>query len=220
MIRILVVEDEKVIREGIAEFLLAQNYQVFLAKNGCEGLDIFQKETVDLIITDIMMPKMDGLKLLQEIRKFSKVPVLMLTALTDEKTQISSFDALADDYISKPFSLLILKKRIEALLRRAQTTLSMWTYQDTKVDFSGYKAWLYDKEVDIKPKEIKLLRLLLDHEGQVLTRQQILDNMWSYEEAPYDRVIDVYIKNLRKKLQLECIKTIKGVGYKIEREKI
>lgn len=220
MIHILVVEDEELIREGIAEFLSAQDYKVQVAKDGQEGLDVFNKETFDLIIMDIMMPKMNGIELLQEIRKTSKVPVLMLTALTDEKTQISSFDALADDYISKPFSLMILKKHIEALLRRTKLPLSFWTYQDTKVDFSGYKAWLSDKEVDIKPKEIKLLRFLLEHQGQVLTRQQILDNIWSYEDAPYDRVIDVYIKNLRKKLQLECIKTIKGVGYKIERDEI
>lgn len=214
--KILVVEDEELIREGICEFLESQGYETFEAGDGIEGLELFRKIQPELIILDIMMPKMDGLTMLGEIRRTSRVPVLMLTAMSDEKTQVASFDKLADDYISKPFSLIILKKRVEALLRRSRTSNSVWTCGEAKVDFEGFKAWYREEEADLKPKEIRLLKYLTEHNGQVLTRQQMLDQLWEMEEAPFDRVIDVYIKNLRKKLHLECIKTIKGVGYKID----
>lgn len=214
--KILVVEDETVIREGISEFLRSQEYEVLEAKDGLEGLECFRAGQPDLVILDIMMPRMDGLEALRELRKTSCIPVLMLTAMTDEKTQVKSFDALADDYISKPFSLIILKKRVEALLRRSGAPDSIWNYGEAKVDFEGYLAWYQGKEADVKPKEIKLLKYLVEHRGQVLTRQQMIDQLWGLEEAPFDRVIDVYIKNLRKKLGLDCIKTVKGVGYKVE----
>ncbi|NMM94472.1 response regulator transcription factor [Bifidobacterium oedipodis] len=214
--KILVVEDEESIREGIGEFLRSQGYEVKEAADGLEGLDVFREFQPDLMILDIMMPKMNGLAMLKEIRKTSRLPVLMLTAMSDEKTQVASFDALADDYISKPFSLLILKKRVEALLRRSGRSESVWTCGEAKVDFDGFQAWYQEEEADLKPKEIRLLKYLVDHTGQVLTRQQMLDQLWDMEEAPFDRVIDVYIKNLRKKLHLECITTVKGVGYKIQ----
>lgn len=138
--------------------------------------------------------------------------------MDDEYTQLMSFEEQADDYMSKPFSLAILEKRIEALLRRSKPDYhkGIWIYENTKVDFSGYSATYKALEVDIKPKEIKLLNLLVENAGQVLTRDQILDRLWDHEKAPIDRVIDVYIKNLRKKLHLDCIKTVKGVGYKYE----
>lgn len=214
--KILVVEDEVLIREGISEFLKSQEYEVEEAGDGVEGLEVFRKFQPDLVILDIMMPRMNGLAMLAELRKTSRLPVLMLTAMSDEKTQVESFDALADDYISKPFSLLILKKRVEALLRRSGMPESVWTYGEARVDFDGFQAWYQGEEADLKPKEIRLLKYLVEHKGQVLTRQQMLDQLWEMEEAPFDRVIDVYIKNLRKKLHLECIKTVKGVGYKVE----
>lgn len=140
--------------------------------------------------------------------------------MNDESTQIMSFEEQADDYMSKPFSLLVLEKRIEALLRRRKGyTRQLWVYNQTKVDFSGYHATYEGKSVDVKPKEIKLLHLLIEHEGFALTREQILDQLWKFEEAPLDRVIDVYVKNLRKKLHLDCIKTVKGVGYKYEAQR-
>lgn len=214
--KILVVEDEVLIREGISEFLKSQEYEVEEAGDGVEGLEVFRKFQPDLVILDIMMPRMNGLAMLTEIRKTSRLPVLILTAMSDEKTQVESFDALADDYISKPFSLLILKKRVEALLRRSGMPESVWTYGEARVDFDGFQAWYQEEKADLKPKEIRLLKYLVEHKGQVLTRQQMLDQLWEMEEAPFDRVIDVYIKNIRKKLHLECIKTVKGVGYKVE----
>src|SRR5699024_3810711 len=147
-----------------------------------------------------MLPKVDGFEVLQTIRETSVTPVLMLTAMDDESTQIMSFEEYADDYMSKPFSLAVLEKRIEALLRRSKDVpRKLWIYNQTTVDFFGFSATYQNEPVDVTPKEIKLLRLLIEHQGQALTREQILDQLWELEEAPLDRVIDVYIKNLRKK---------------------
>lgn len=213
---ILVVEDDATIREGLVEFLSDQGYQVLYAEDGEAGLSLFRENTVHLMILDIMLPKLDGIQVLREVRKTSNIPVLMLTAMSDEQTQVKSFDQLADDFISKPFSLIILKKRIEALLRRHYGEKSIWQYGRAVVDFTGYSATYDGKDAQVKPKELKLLELLLAHNGQALTREQILNRIWGEEEAPFDRVIDVYVKNLRKKLNLTCIVTVKGVGYKIE----
>lgn len=213
---ILVVEDDLMIREGVVEFLTEQGYGVLAASDGEEGLALFQENRIHLMILDIMLPKKDGIQVLQEVRRSSQIPVLMLTAMTDEQTQVKSFDALADDYICKPFSLIILKKRIEVLMRRYYGEYSIWEYGKAAVDFTGYHATYDGKDAFVKPKEIKLLKILLSNAGQVMSREQILDKIWGEEEAPFDRVIDVYVKNLRKKLHLECIVTVKGVGYKIE----
>lgn len=215
--KILLVEDEKFTREGIDEFLTVKGYEVVSTSDGEEAMNIFQNQDFDLVILDIMLPKADGFEVLKKIREYGKTSVLMLTAMDDEYTQIMSFDEQADDYMSKPFSLAVLEKRVEALLRRSKSNYNKeeWVYGDAKVDLSGFSATYKGLDVDIKPKEIKLLNLLIDHPGQVLSREQILDRLWD-DEAPIDRVIDVYIKNLRKKLHLDCIKTVKGVGYKYE----
>jgi len=215
---ILLVEDDELIRDGVTEFLLVKGYRVITVEDGEEAIEIFRQEDFDLIILDIMLPKVDGFEVLQTIRETSVTPVLMLTAMDDEPTQIMSFEGYADDYMSKPFSLAVLEKRVEALIRRGNVLADskQWIYGECKVDFNGYTATYQNIAVDVKPKEIKLLRLLIEHKGQALTREQILDQIWGFEEAPMDRVIDVYIKNLRKKLSLDCIKTVKGVGYKYE----
>lgn len=212
---ILIVEDDSVIREGVAEFLQQQNHQVFSAADGEAGLEIFRTHTIHLMILDVMLPKMSGIELLREVRKSSGIPALMLTAVTDEETQIQSFDSLADDYMCKPFSLILLQKRLEALLRRHYGQHSVWEYGGAVVDFSGCHATYEGKDAQVKLKEIKLLEFLLRHPGQVMTREQILDEIWEKGEAPYDRVIDVYVTNLRKKLHLDCIVTVKGMGYKV-----
>ncbi len=218
MKKILLVEDEEITREGIEEFLKVKGYEVIAVEDGEEAITIFQRERFDLVILDIMLPQADGFEVLKRIRQTSETSVLMLTAMDDESTQIMSFEAYADDYMSKPFSLAVLEKRIEALLRKSNTDEvdKSWVYNQTKVDFNGFSATYQNELVDVTPKEIKLLRLLLEHKNQALTREQILDHLWGFEEAPLDRVIDVYIKNLRKKLHLDCIKTVKGVGYKYE----
>lgn len=219
-INILIVEDEKEIREGVSEYLSEVGYNVISAEDGMQAIELFKNSKIDLVILDIMLPKANGFVVLNKIRQESNVPVIMLTAMSDDYTQIMSFDEKADDYITKPFSIIVLHKRIEALLRRGVKVSEnkKWFYGDIEIDFEGYSARKNGENIDLKPKEIKLIELLLKYEGKVLTRAQILDNLWSIEEAPNDRVIDVYIKNIRKKLLLDCIVTVKGIGYKFEEQ--
>ena len=216
--KILIVEDEIDIREGISEYLSEVGYDVMVAEDGQEGIDLFKSNEFDLVLLDIMLPKINGFGVLSQIREISDVPVMMLTAMTDDYSQIMSFNEKADDYITKPFSVVVLHKRIEALQRRIQGRQqnNKWIYKDVEVDFLGFCAKKDNNPVDLKPKEIKLLELLIKHKNQVLTRNQMLDSLWEIDEAPADRVIDVYIKNLRKKLDLDCITTVKGIGYKFE----
>ena len=217
-INILIVEDEKEIREGVSEYLAEVGYSVISAEDGMQAIELFKNSKIDLVILDIMLPKANGFVVLNKIRQESNVPVIMLTAMSDDYTQIMSFDEKADDYITKPFSIIVLHKRIEALLRRGVKVSEnkKWFYGDIEIDFEGYSARKNGENIDLKPKEIKLIELLLKYEGKVLTRAQILDNLWNIEESPNDRVIDVYIKNIRKKLLLDCIVTVKGIGYKFE----
>ena len=217
-INILIVEDEKEIREGVSEYLSEVGYNVISAEDGIQAIELFKNSKIDLVILDIMLPKANGFVVLNKIRQESNVPVIMLTAMSDDYTQIMSFDEKADDYITKPFSIIVLHKRIEALLRRVVKVSEnkKWFYGDIEIDFEGYSARKNGENIDLKPKEIKLIELLLKYEGKVLTRAQILDNLWNIEESPNDRVIDVYIKNIRKKLLLDCIVTVKGIGYKFE----
>ena len=200
--KILIVEDEIDIREGISEYLSEVGYDVMVAEDGQEGIDLFKSNEFDLVLLDIMLPKINGFGVLSQIREISDVPVMMLTAMTDDYSQIMSFNEKADDYITKPFSVVVLHKRIEALQRRIQGRQqnNKWIYKDVEVDFLGFCAKKDNNPVDLKPKEIKLLELLIKHKNQVLTRNQMLDSLWEIDEAPADRVIDVYIKNLRKKL--------------------
>ena len=216
--KILIVEDEIDIREGISEYLSEVGYDVMVAEDGQEGIDLFKSNEFDLVLLDIMLPKINGFGVLSQIREISDVPVMMLTAMTDDYSQIMSFNEKADDYITKPFSVVVLHKRIEALQRRIQGRQqnNKWIYKDVEVDFLGFCAKKDNNPVDLKSKEIKLLELLIKHKNQVLTRNQMLDSLWEIDEAPADRVIDVYIKNLRKKLDLDCITTVKGIGYKFE----
>ena len=219
-INILIVEDEKEIREGVSEYLAEVGYSVISAEDGIQAIELFKNSKIDLVILDIMLPKANGFVVLNKIRQESNVPVIMLTAMSDDYTQIMSFDEEADDYITKPFSIIVLHKRIEALLRRGVKVSEnkKWFYGDIEIDFEGYSARKNGENIDLKPKEIKLIELLLKYEGKVLTRAQILDNLWNIEESPNDRVIDVYIKNIRKKLLLDCIVTVKGIGYKFEEQ--
>ena len=154
----------------------------------------------------------------REFLRTSTTPVLMLTAIEDEYTQVMSFDEQADDYMTKPFSMVLLGKRITALLRRSGQTVPLQKvrFGDVEVDFSGYAASDRGGKIDIMPKEIDLLRLLMEHKGLVLTRSQILDELWGADCPIIDRTVDTYIKNLRKKLRLDCIVTVKGIGYKYE----
>ena len=211
---VLLVEDEPTLRTGTEQFLRQRGFTVVTATSGEEAVEKFTG--ADVIILDIMLPGMSGIETLHQIRQTSDVPVLMLTALHDELTQVASFDELADDYMSKPFSLVLLEKRIKALLRRQQPTVTLWQRDLASVDFAAYQGFYDGADAHLKPKEVQLLKLLIDNPHMVWSRQAIIDKLWRDDEVPFDRVIDVYIKNLRKKLHLDCIITVKGVGYRYE----
>jgi DNA-binding response regulator len=217
--KILIVEDDRMIREGVVEFLREFKYEMVEAGDGVEALKKFNHE-INLVILDIKLPSMSGLEVLRKIREKSRVPVLMMTAFSDEESQIMAFSNLADGFMEKPFSLPVLKARVEALLKKTLgEDLREFSYQETKIDFVSFRAELAGRSVEVKPKELEILKYLFLNEGRVLKREQIIENVWKEsEEIPFDRVIDVYIKELRKKLKLDCIYTVRGVGYKLERE--
>lgn len=206
------------IREGVVEFLREFKYEMVEAGDGLEALKKFNHE-INLVILDIKLPSMSGLEVLKKIREKSRVPVLMMTAFSDEESQIMAFSNLADGFMEKPFSLPVLKARVEALLKKTLgEDLREFSYQETKIDFVSFRAEIAGQAVEVKPKELEILKYLFLNEGRVLTREQIIENVWKEsEEIPFDRVIDVYIKELRKKLKLDCIYTVRGVGYKLER---
>ena len=207
------------IREGVVEFLREFKYEMIEAGDGLEALKKFNHE-INLVILDIKLPSMSGLEVLKKIREKSRVPVLMMTAFSDEESQIMAFSNLADGFMEKPFSLPVLKARVEALLKKTLgEDLREFSYQETKIDFVSFRAEIAGRPVEVKPKELEILKYLFLNEGRVLKREQIIENVWKEsEEIPFDRVIDVYIKELRKKLKLDCIYTVRGVGYKLERE--
>ena len=209
---IMIVEDDRQTNDAVSEYLKSLGHRVFAAYDGDEALQLFECSNIDLVILDIMLPKKTGLAVLHMIRTKSAVPVLMLTAIGDEYTQVTSFDEQADDYITKPFSMVLLGRRVTALLRRSGQTVSpdTMTFGDVTVDFSGYTAKGPEGKIDITPKEIDLLKLLVEHKGLVLTRSQMLDSLWGADYPIIDRTIDTYIKNLRRKLRLDCIVTVKG----------
>lgn len=219
--KLLVVEDDHDTSEGVCEYFSETGYEVTPAYDGAEALALAKQNSFDLILLDVMLPKLTGLAVLQELRKTSDVPIIMLTAIGDEYTQIASFNGMADDYVTKPFSILLLEKRIEALFRRGKSrdASCLWRHKNVTVNFAGYTAEGENGPIDVTPREIMLLRLLVEHRGRVLTRERILDELWGEGRPVFDRTVDSHIKNLRKKLHLDCIVTVTGVGYKLEDER-
>ena len=216
---LLVVEDDKMIREGICEFLSEFGYKTYQAEDGKQAISIFENNEINLAILDIQLPYINGLEVLKKIRETSDIPAIMLTAFSDEEYKINAFTSLADGYIEKPFSLPVLKVRIESLIKKHYGNNEIFNYKNTEVNFTSYTAKINGEKVDINAKELEILKYMIENEGQALTRMQIIDSVWKEtDEIPFDRVIDVYIKELRKKLQLDCIVTIRNVGYKLERK--
>lgn len=220
MARLLVVEDDRMTNESVCAYLQSIGHTVMPAYDGKEALSLFESDVIDLTILDIMLPKINGIAVLKGIRSQSKAPVLMLTAIGDEDTQIASFDGLADDYITKPFSLVLLGKRVAALLRRTgkERTITVWKHGDIAIDFVSYTAKNSDGMIDLKPKEFQLLKILIENKELVLSREQILDDVWGLDWPESDRTVDIYIRRIRQKLDLDCIRTIKGLGYKFVEE--
>ena len=218
-IKILITEDDATIREGICAYLSEFNYETIEACDGREALSKFESNKIDLVILDIQIPFINGLDVLRKIRETSNLPVLILTAFSDEEFKITAFSNLADGYIEKPFSLPVLKARIDALITKNYEKFEVFRYKDLEINFSNFSAKINNTEAEISTKEIEVLKYLLLNEGRALTRRQILENVWKESEnIPFDRAIDVYIKDLRKKFGLDCIKTIRNIGYKLERK--
>lgn len=219
--KILVVDDESRMRKLVSDFLVKSQYQVVEAENGQEALDIFFAENdIDLVILDVMMPKMDGWQACREIREASKVPIIMLTAKSDERDELLGFELGVDEYISKPFSPKILVARVGAILRRtvqasAETKLEAG---GIVVDKSAHIVTIDGREVELSFKEFELLVYFMENQGIALSREKILNSVWNYDYFGDARTIDTHVKKLRSKLgsKGEMIKTIWGLGYKLE----
>lgn len=217
--RILVIEDEVSIQNILRIFLEDAGYQVTLADDGMDGIAAFHKDSFDLVLLDIMMPRLDGYSVCEMIRNESSTPIILLTALDDEDNQMKGFNLLADDYITKPFSMPLVLKRMEAVLRRAWSgeKSSVLVYQNVQLDTENYKVFVEGKEVTLTAREFDILRLLMENQGRVFTREQLLDIIWNYDYLGDDKIINTHIKNIRKKLGVDCIETIRGVGYRIDK---
>ena len=226
--KILVVEDDRQINEVVCEYLENYGYFAISVDNGTDAKAIIEGsgtpdyETIDLFILDIMLPGLSGLELLTILRKnvnYSQTPVIILTALNDEYSQLLSFDGLADDYVTKPFSPKILIKRVDALFRRAGVTMTPIRDGSIQIDSESYVAYEDGKKLPLTLREFELLKALAASRNKVLSRQQLLNLAWGYDYFGDDRIVDVHIKNLRKKISGNVIETVKGVGYKITDEK-
>jgi len=221
-IKILVVDDEERMQKLLKDFLKMKDYEVLLAGNGEEAIDLFFKEkSIALIILDVMMPKMDGWTALKTIREHSKVPVIMLTARSEENDELKGFDYGADEYISKPFSPKILVARVEALLRRSGVQKEeLLEVGGIVIDEAAHSVTVNGKPIELSFKEYELLQYFVENKGIALSREKILNNVWNYDYFGDARTIDTHVKKLRAKLmdKGEYIKTVWGMGYKFEVE--
>lgn len=221
MKRILVVEDEKDIQNIIKAFLENAEYKVETADDGLDAINLIQNNNYDLILLDIMLPKVDGFTVCEMIRKNSNVPIIILTALTDEESQLKGFDKLADDYITKPFSMPVLLKHIEAIFRRTNNSnenTSILKYKNIILNTENYEVYVDNQKITLTFREYEILKLFLENQGKVFTRDNILNSIWNYDYFGDDKIVNTHIKNIRKKLGYEYIETVRGVGYKIDKE--
>lgn len=216
--KLLIVDDEERIRKVLHDYFTKNNFDVKVAKDGEEALDKFFSDKFDVVILDIMMPVMDGYAVLKEIRKVSKTPVIMLTAKAEEYDVLKGYELCADEYVAKPFNLKILLAKVNAVLRRTSVLLNETEFGDLTYNKSTYEVYVKGKRIELTNKEFELLGYLITNKGIVLSRDDILNNVWSYDYFGDVRTIDTHIKKLRAKL-LDCgsyIQTIRSVGYKFE----
>lgn len=227
MYQLLVMEDDEDIQDILKNYLTAEGYAVTLADDGVEGIAKFREGAFDLVLLDIMMPKIDGFGVCELLRKQSDVPIIMLTALDEEAYQIKGLDLKADDYITKPFSMPVLLRKIAAVLRRVQKeeVQQQIFYKSICMDITGHHVYTVQgeaqserREVKLTQKEFEMLHVLMLNRGAVLTRQQLLDMVWGEDYFGEERIVDTHIKNIRKKLGTTIISTIRGVGYRIDKE--
>lgn len=221
-IQILVVDDESRMRKLVKDFLQREGYSVLEAGDGMEAMDIFYEHKIDLVILDVMMPKMDGWQTCREIRRDSTVPIIMLTARSEERDELQGFELGVDEYISKPFSPKILVARVGALLKRIYGTDAEEKIEagGIELDKAAHQVRVDGKSIDLSYKEFELLTYFLENQGIALSREKILNNVWNYDYFGDARTIDTHVKKLRSKLgdKGNYIKTIWGMGYKFEVE--
>ena len=219
-VKVLMVDDEARMRKLVKDFLAIKGYRVIEAEDGEQAVDIFFKEKdIGLVILDVMMPKMDGWEVCRTLRRYSQVPIIMLTARSEERDELLGFELGVDEYISKPFSPKILVARIEAILRRGNAgTGEILEAAGIRVDKDAHEASVDGQPVDLSNKEFELLTYFMENQGMALSREKILNNVWNYDYFGDARTIDTHVKKLRSKLgeKGELIKTIWGMGYKFE----
>lgn len=219
-IKILVVDDEARMRKLVKDFLMVKGFQVLEAGDGEEAIDLFfEQKDIALILLDVMMPKMDGWEVLRSIRKYSQVPIIMLTARGDEQDELQSFNLGVDEYISKPFSPKILVARVEAILRRSSSgSREIIDAGGIHIDKAAHQVMIDGRQVELSYKEFELITYFTENQGIALSREKILNNVWNYDYFGDARTIDTHVKKLRSKLgdKGDCIKTIWGMGYKFE----
>ena len=221
MTRILVVEDEPDIQELLCAYLRESGYEVGQALDGVEALDKFRRGRFELVLLDLLLPKIDGFGVCELIRRESDVPILMLTAVDGESEALRGYGAGVDDYITKPFSMPVLLQKIRAVLRRSgqiPPERSLLRYRDLTLDLDGMEASLAGRSLDLTAREFELLRTLVSSPGRVYTREMLLSKLWGYDFYGDERVVDSHIKNLRRKLERDYIETVRGVGYRAAKE--
>lgn len=219
-VKVLVVDDEARMRKLVKDFLSIKGYKVLEAEDGEQAVDMFFKEKdIELIILDVMMPKMDGWDVCRTIRQYSQVPIVMLTARSEERDELMGFELGVDEYIAKPFSPKILVARIEAILRRKSTvTGEVLDVAGIRMDKDAHEVFVDGAPIDLSNKEFELLTYFMENQGMALSREKILNNVWNYDYFGDARTIDTHVKKLRSKLgpKGDLIKTIWGMGYKFE----
>ena len=219
---ILIIEDETAIQNIIKAFLEDAGYTAVLADDGLEGIEKFHKFSPDLVLLDLMLPKINGFAVCELIRKESQVPIIMLTARDDDESQMKGFDVLADDYITKPFTMPLVMRRIEAVLRRTehgnQAENTVIHYKDISLDADSFTVLVSGESVSLTTREFEILKLFLENQGRVFTRDNLLNMIWGYDYFGDAKIVNTHIKNIRRKLGVDYIETIRGMGYKIEKE--
>ena len=219
--RILIIEDEEAIRSILRELLLDAGYEVEEAADGPEGIAKFRAGRFVLVLLDLMLPGLDGYTVCEQIRRVSDIPVIMLTALDGEDAQIKAFELQADDYITKPFSLRLVLMRIEAVLRRSREPGSepepgdVLTHMGVTLDTTAHAAYYEGRRVTLTPTEYALLELFMRNPSRVFTRDNLLDQVWGYDFSGEEKIVNVHIMYLRRKLGAKLIETVRGVGYRL-----
>ncbi len=214
----MIVEDEPELRQLLASYLINDGYSVVEAEDGVAAISLFGRETVDLVILDIMIPKIDGYGVCEYVKKQSNVPVIFLSALDDEKSMVKGYDSLADDYVTKPFSMPVFLRKVKAVFRRDTSSSEDFTkvcYKDIEIIPDMATVKVNGKEIELTSKEFDILLTLIKNPGRVYSRERLLEMLWDYSAIVDERIVDSHIKNLRHKVGEGVIETVRGRGYRV-----